>query len=156
MNEQSDEKLQGEGNEQQEEKGSESQDVMEEKANEVPKDEGTGEEGTEFEHPGEGEEPDMDQFMLPTDVYSLSQFFMSLLGNSAWQHLGLIPDPRTKKIEMDLKQAGIAIDIMTTIYDKVKDSIDTELSSGIRDLLSNLRINYVNKMKEDEASKEES
>ena len=50
---------------------------------------------------------------------------------------------------MDLKQAGIAIDIMTTIYEKVKDEIEKELADGIRDLLSNLRINFVNKSKEE-------
>jgi hypothetical protein len=99
----------------------------------------------DFEMP-EGE-PDLSSLLPPTDVMELSQLFMSLLGNSAWQHIGLIPDPKTGKIEVDLKQAGLAIDIMSFIYEKTKGDIDKDMAAGIRDLLTNLRVNYVNKLK---------
>lgn len=87
--------------------------------------------------------PDMSSLLPPTDVPTLSHLFISMLTNSTWQHLGLIPDPRTRKIEMDLKQAGLAIDIIEFLYEKIKDDMEKEISSGVEDLLANLRINYV-------------
>ncbi len=95
------------------------------------------------------EMPDMSDLLPPTDVYMLSQLFVSMLGNSAWQHLGLIPDPKTQTIVKDLKQAGLAIDIMSFIFEKTKDDLEKDMAHGVQDLLTNLRVNYMTKLSED-------
>ena len=100
--------------------------------------------GDEEGEPDE-EMPDFSDMLPPTDVMTLSQLFISMLTNSAWQFMGLIPDPKTKKIEADLKQAGQAIDIIEFLHGKLKDDMDKEMASGIDDLLANLRINFVKK-----------
>lgn len=130
-----------------EEKGEEA--VLHEEEGELEKfnlDEESDEADQELrEEEGDREMPDMSDLMPPTDVMSLSHLFISMLTNSTWQHLGLIPDPKTKEIEMDLKQAGLAIDIIEFLFGKLRLEMEKEVASGIEDLLANLRINYVKK-----------
>jgi hypothetical protein len=95
------------------------------------------------------EMPDLSGMLPPTDVLSLSQLFISMLANSAWQYLGLIPDPKTNKIGKDIKQAGQAIDIIEFIHGKMRDDMEKEFVTGVDDLLANLRINFVTKSGEE-------
>ena len=94
------------------------------------------------------EEPDLRQVLLPSDVYTLSQFTISLLGNAAWQHLGLVADPQTGELKKDLTQAQLSIDIISFLFDKIKDKLEKEQEREIRNLLTNLTMNYMEKSKE--------
>lgn len=111
--------------------------------------EGTDEESDTWEQGEGGEEdehmPDLGDLLPPTDVPSLSGLFISMLANSAWQFMGLIPDPKTKQIVTDLKQAGQAIDIIEFVHTTLGNDMGRDMASGIEDLLANLRINYVKK-----------
>jgi hypothetical protein len=102
----------------------------------------------EEESPVSEEEPDLSQFLPPMDIPILAQSFIHVLGSAAWQHLGLVADPRTGEVKMDLGQAQQAIDIMGFLFDKVKDSMEKEQESAVRSLLINLQMNYVEKAKE--------
>ena len=106
----------------------------------------TSQKNDENDATGEHEEGfDPSGMFMPTDVYMISQMMISLMANSAWQHLGLIPDPRTKKIEKNMKQAGIAIDTISFLFDKIENELEKEPAKEIRNLLSNLRVNFVQK-----------
>lgn len=98
--------------------------------------------------PVDEEEPDLSQFLPPMDIPVLAQSFIHVLGSAAWQHLGLVADPRSGEVKKDLVQAQQAIDIIGYLFDKVKDSMEKEQESGIRNLLINLQMNYVEKAKE--------
>ncbi len=103
----------------------------------------------------EGEEPGLRQVLLPSDVHSISQFFILVLGNSAWQHLGLVPNPKTQKIEKDLEQAKIAIDIISFLFEKIRGKLGKEEESEIRNLLANLQVNFVQQSRKEEGKEEQ-
>jgi len=94
------------------------------------------------------EEPDLRQVLLPSDVYTLAQFTISLLGNAAWQHLGLVADPQTGEVKKDLAQAQLSIDIISFLFDKIKHTLEKEQEREVRNLLTNLTMNYVEKSRE--------
>ena len=123
----------------------EQQAPKEDKAQDQPKED----EAQDLPREGSGEkpggEPDMRQFLLPSDVKTLSHFFISLLGNTAWQHLGLMAHPQTGEVKKDMKQAKQAIDIISFLYDTIKEDVEKEQGREIRDLLTNLSMNFVEK-----------
>ena len=82
------------------------------------------------------------------DLPTLFVWFISMLTGKAWEHLGLMMNPDTKEIKKDLKKAKIAIDSISLLYDQIKDELIKEDIKRIEDLLTNLRLNYVEKLKE--------
>ncbi len=86
-------------------------------------------------------EKKMEEMKLP-DVEILLANFIGLLGNKAYDCLGLIPKEGSK---IDLKQAKLAIDSMGAIIEAISPMIDTKQSQDFRNLLSTLRMAYVQK-----------
>ena len=103
-------------------------------------------EGTK-EKDKEEEKKQKEQFKEP-DLHVLFVWFISMLSGKAWEYLGLIMNPETKEINKDLKKAKIAIDTVAFLYDQIKDDLDLEDFKRIENLLANLRMNYVEKLKE--------
>jgi len=84
------------------------------------------------------------------DLPTLFVWFISMLSGKAWEHLGLMMNPETKSVNKDLKKAKIAIDSISLLYEQIKDELIKEDIKRIEDLLANLRMNYVEKLKEKE------
>lgn len=103
-------------------------------------------EGTK-EKDKEEEKKQKEQFKEP-DLPALFVWFISLLSGKVWEYLGLIMNPETKEINKDLKKAKIAIDTVAFLYDQIKDDLNPEDFKRIESLLANLRMNYVEKLKE--------
>lgn len=103
-------------------------------------------EGTK-EKDKEEEKKQKEQFKEP-DLPALFVWFISLLSGKVWEYLGLIMNPETKEINKDLKKAKIAIDTVAFLYDQIKDDLNPEDFKRIENLLANLRMNYVEKLKE--------
>jgi len=82
------------------------------------------------------------------DLLTLFIWFISMLNGKAWEYLGLIMNPETKEINKDLKRAKIAIDTIAFLFDQIKDTLNKEDFKRIESLLANLRMNYVEKLKE--------
>ncbi|MEA1940546.1 MAG: DUF1844 domain-containing protein [Candidatus Caldatribacteriota bacterium] len=82
------------------------------------------------------------------DLPTLFIWFISMLSGKAWEHLGLMMNPDTKETKKDLKKAKIAIDTVSFLYDKIKDELLQEDIKRVEDLMSNLKMNYVEKLKE--------
>ena len=75
-------------------------------------------------------------------------WFIDMLSGKSWEYLGLIMNSETKKANKDLKKAKITIDTIAFLYDQIKDDLNQEDYKRIESLLANLRMNYVEKLKE--------
>jgi len=82
------------------------------------------------------------------DLPVLFVWFISMLSGKAWEYLGLIMNPETKEMNKDLKKAKITVDTVAFLYDQIKDDLNPEDFKRIENLLANLRMNYVEKLKE--------
>jgi len=88
-----------------------------------------------------------EQFKEP-DLPVLFVWFISMLSGKTWEYLGLIMNPDTKEMNKDFKKAKIAIDTIAFLYDQIKDDLNLEDFKRVENLLANLRMNYVEKLKE--------
>lgn len=124
------------------------------KNNKIEKDEEVKEEKAqkeEKEGPKEKtkeEEKKQEEHFKEPDLPVLFVWFISMLSGKAWEYLGLIMNSETKEINKDLKKAKIAIDTVAFLYDQIKDDLNPEDFKRIENLLANLRMNYVEKLKE--------
>ncbi|HZK40847.1 MAG TPA: DUF1844 domain-containing protein [Atribacterota bacterium] len=94
------------------------------------------------------EEKKQEEHFKEPDLPVLFVWFISMLSGKAWEYLGLIMNPETKEMNKDLKKAKIAIDTVAFLYDQIKDDLNPEDFKRIESLLANLRMNYVEKLKE--------
>ncbi len=69
--------------------------------------------------------------------------FVVSLGESAWIHLGLVPNPVTGERENDLAMARQTIDILGILEEKTKGNLDEEEEKLLRNLLYTLRLHFV-------------
>jgi len=54
----------------------------------------------------------------------------------------------TKKIQKDITKAKIAIDTISFLFDQIKSELVKEDIKRIENLMANLKLNYVEKLKE--------
>jgi hypothetical protein len=94
------------------------------------------------------EEKKQEEHFKEPDLPVLFVWFISMLSGKAWEYLGLIMNSETKEINKDLKKAKITIDTVAFLYDQIKDDLSPEDFKRIENLLANLRMNYVEKLKE--------
>lgn len=95
-----------------------------------------------------------EQTMANIDSYSIALSFTMMLAQKAWIYLGKIAaDPKSNEIKIDLPQAQFSIDCMAAILEKLKGRIDSKEANEIQSIITNLRLNYVGTLKENEAAK---
>jgi len=119
-----------------------------EKDEEIKEKKAQKEEKEETKEEVKEEEKKKEEHLKEPDLPVLFVWFISMLSGKAWEYLGLIMNPDTKEINKDLKKAKIAIDTVAFLYDQIKDVLNTEDFKRIENLLANLRMNYVEKLKE--------
>lgn len=95
--------------------------------------------------PEEEEEsgPEQEELIPEIDVYDTVRWFISMLTAQAWQHMGLVMNPRTKLVVKDLLQAKVAIDCVAALVQQLETKVDATEQRELRALLSNLRLNFV-------------
>lgn len=71
---------------------------------------------------------------------------ISMFQSAAWQQLGKIKNPITDKLEPDLEQARLSIDMLAMIRDRMDASLNPEEKSLLDQILTNLRLNYVDEL----------
>ncbi len=86
------------------------------------------------EHPETGE---------PIDTTSLLQWCLSVLAANAWQTMGLIANPATKKVERNLDDARLAIDAVSALADQLRPRLPDAERRQLETLLTDLRLNFV-------------
>lgn len=84
----------------------------------------------------------------PVDVSAALVQLTDFLSALAWQKLGLQPDLSTGKVHKDLEQAKLAIDAVAAIVPLIEERLDGEDRRQLQNLVRDLRVNYVEKVKE--------
>jgi len=82
------------------------------------------------------------------DVYAVIMTMVDTMASIAWSKLGLQPDMGSGKIEKDLTQAKVAIDLTTHLASFIEPQLDEEDKRRVHGLVRDLRMNYVEKMQE--------
>ncbi|GAH57936.1 unnamed protein product [marine sediment metagenome] len=129
-------------------KEEEARDEKTEKDEEIKEKKAQEEEKEETKEKVKEEEKKQEEHFKEPDLPVLFVWFISMLSGKAWEYLGLIMNPETKEINKDLKKAKIAVDTVVFLYDQIKDDLNPEDFKRIENLLANLRMNYVEKLKE--------
>lgn len=83
----------------------------------------------------------------PLSVYAVITVMVDQMATIAWQKLGLQPDMMTGKLERDLGEAKVAIDLTAHLAAFIEPQLDEEDKRRIHGLVRDLRINYVEKSK---------
>ena len=71
---------------------------------------------------------------------------------AALQHMGKLKNPFTDKIEQDLQQAQISIDMLEMIQAKMKGNLSQEEERMLTTVLKELRLNYVDEVTKKQAA----
>ncbi len=62
---------------------------------------------------------------------------------AAFQHMGKLKNPMTDRVERDLQQARISIDMLEMLQSKMKGSLNRDEELMLSNALRDLRLNYV-------------
>lgn len=84
----------------------------------------------------------------PISVYDLLAIMADQAAAIAWQKLGLHPDMVTGELKMDLPEAKVAIDLAAYLASSLESRLDEPDRKEIQNLISTLRINYVEKSRD--------
>jgi len=82
----------------------------------------------------------------PIDLYEVLGFMLQQITELGWQKLGLQPDFATGKIEPDLDQAKLAIDVASYIATQVEGKLDESDRRTLQNTVRDLKLNYVNRV----------
>jgi hypothetical protein len=85
----------------------------------------------------------MDQ--MNKDELLLIQLIL-MFQTAALQHMGKIKNPITDKVEQDLQQAQISIDILELLNRKMKNNLSATEEKMFTTVLQDLRLNYVDEI----------
>jgi hypothetical protein len=72
---------------------------------------------------------------------------------AAWSHLGKVPNPMTEKIERDLEQARMSIDMIDMLKTRTQGNISNEETQMLDHVLRELRLNYIDELDKDKKEK---
>ncbi|HTQ11146.1 MAG TPA: DUF1844 domain-containing protein [Fimbriimonadaceae bacterium] len=86
---------------------------------------------------------------VPIDVYQVIAYMVDQMASIAWVKLGLQPDWATGRIEKDLAQAKVAIDVTTHLSTFFEPSLEEADKQRIHSLIRDLRLNFVQKSQEE-------
>lgn len=90
-----------------------------------------------------------EQGQKPIDVYQVIMIMVDQMSGMAWQKMGLQVDPMTGKIEKDMAQAKVAVDVTSQLCDHLVDLVDGEDKRRLQNLMSDLKVNFVQKSAEE-------
>ena len=78
----------------------------------------------------------------------LMKLLIPIFDQYAWSALGYMPDPRTGETEEDLITAKSSIDAVQFLLSRIESELDNQTLKDMQRRLSDLRINYVNKVQQ--------
>ena len=86
-----------------------------------------------------------------------SPLFLSLVMTfqaAAMQQMGKIKNPITDKIERDLQQAQLSIDILDMLQEKTQGNLSDDEARIMKSILQELKLNYVDETTKGQQSEE--
>jgi hypothetical protein len=72
---------------------------------------------------------------------------ISSLASSCWINLGKIPNPVTNKVEINLDEAKIGIEMLRMLKEKTQNNLSEEEERTLISLISDLELNYADEVK---------
>jgi hypothetical protein len=87
----------------------------------------------------------------------MSALFMNLAMSfraAAMQQMGKLKNPQTDKIERDMTQARLSIDMLDMLEAKTKNNLTENEKKFLEHVVSELKLNFVEEMKKDTTSSE--
>ena len=78
---------------------------------------------------------------------------VSMFHAAALQQMGKIKNPATDKVERDLEQAELSIDMLDMLKEKTKGNVSAEEERVITDLVAQLKLNFVDEKSKDAKNK---
>ncbi|NLJ48456.1 MAG: DUF1844 domain-containing protein [Candidatus Atribacteria bacterium] len=90
----------------------------------------------------------------PQKITDLGYYFLNVLQAKAWQYLGLLVHPENGETFIDLKEARHAIDLFELIFNNLKNDFSPSIQKEMEMNLTNLQLNYVEKVKKEEQESE--
>lgn len=97
-------------------------------------------------------EPQPEPPSSPEAGLSQKDLFLGLIHSfqaAAMQQMGKIPNPYTDKIERDMRQAKLSIDMLEMIETRTSGNLMGEEARFLKHVLTEVRLNYVAEMEED-------
>ena len=70
---------------------------------------------------------------------------LNVFAAKAWEGMGLVPNPANGKVAKNLDGARLAIDAYAAVFLLVREGIDESPRREMETLLTNLRVNFVEK-----------
>lgn len=77
---------------------------------------------------------------------------ISMLHFAALQQMGKLKNPVTDKIEKDLQQSRVSIDMLEMLQTKMKGNLAPDEGRFLSDVLQELRLNYVDEVRKSEST----
>jgi hypothetical protein len=85
---------------------------------------------------------------MQMDVRSLMRMLTAVFDGQAWRALGLVADPSTGDVKKDLPSAQLAIDVVQFLIGKLESDLSDGERRELLRRLSDLRMNYLAKLRE--------
>ncbi len=85
------------------------------------------------------------------DQFLLAQLVL-MFQTAALQQMGKLKNPLTDKVERDLSQAQISIDIIEMLQNKMKGNLSQEEDRMISSVLQELKLNFVDEHKKEQST----
>lgn len=87
----------------------------------------------------------------PLVVEELVVMMIDQMATVAWQKMGLQPDMLSGQIDKNMEAAKLAVDCVAALVPLVENNLDENDRREMHNLVRNLRLNFVEKSKEDDA-----
>lgn len=84
----------------------------------------------------------------PPSVYDYIAVAIQQMAQVAWQKLGLQPDTISGKLEQNLSEAKVAIDVVANLAGVLEPQLDDADRRQVQGMLRDLRMNFVQKSQE--------
>ncbi|AIE83468.1 DUF1844 domain-containing protein [Fimbriimonas ginsengisoli] len=81
-------------------------------------------------------------------VYDHIAMMIQQMAHVCWAKLGLQPDTITGKLEQNLEEAKVAIDVVASLVRVLEPQLDEEDRRQLQGMLRDLRLNFVQKSTE--------
>jgi signal recognition particle GTPase len=88
---------------------------------------------------------------ITKDELLLTQLIL-MFQTSAMQSMGKLKNPVTDKIEKNLGQAQISIDMLDMLHKKMKNNLSQEEERMLSGVIKELKLNYVDEMNKSQSS----
>jgi hypothetical protein len=95
----------------------------------------------------------MESFTPEQKQQALFMQLVLMFQQAAWSHLGKVPNPMTQKIERDLEQARLSIDMIDMLKTRTQGNISAEETGMLEHVLRELRLNYIDELDKEQKEK---